>query len=81
MCVVHAHIIYIIFLSPRKRAAERYMVMSAKLVAPTVEANFEQGFDWVIEMIRASPHAEIASELEIAKAIHHLKCKHFGRVS
>lgn len=63
----------------RKRAAERYMVMSAKLVAPTVEANFEQGFDWVIEMIRASPHAEIASELEIAKAIHHLKCKHFGR--
>jgi intraflagellar transport protein 88 len=56
------------------------MVMAAKLVAPNVESSFEQGFDWVIEMIRASPHAEIASELEIAKAIHYLKMKNFHRV-
>ncbi|KAI9343452.1 hypothetical protein DFJ73DRAFT_518914 [Zopfochytrium polystomum] len=63
----------------RRKAAERYMVLAAKLVAPNVDINFSQGFDWVIETIRASPHPEIASELEIAKAIHYLKMKNFPK--
>ncbi|TPX74671.1 hypothetical protein CcCBS67573_g04058 [Chytriomyces confervae] len=63
----------------RKRAAERFMVLAAKLVAPAIESNFSSGFDAVIDMIKASPHAEIASELEIAKAIQFLKTKDFSK--
>ncbi|KAJ3247283.1 Intraflagellar transport protein 88 [Chytriomyces hyalinus] len=55
------------------------MVLAAKLVAPAIESNFSSGFDAVIDMIKASPHAEIASELEIAKAIQFLKTKDFSK--
>ncbi|KAJ3102294.1 Intraflagellar transport protein 88 [Phlyctochytrium planicorne] len=63
----------------RRRACERYLILAAKLVAPNIESTFSSGFDWVTEMIKASPHAEIASELEIAKAIQYLKTKDFKR--
>ncbi|KAJ3194971.1 Intraflagellar transport protein 88 [Irineochytrium annulatum] len=61
----------------RRKAAERYIILSAKLVAPNIESNVSSGFDWVTEMIKMSPHAEISSELEIAKAIQFLKTKDF----
>ncbi|KAJ3118570.1 Intraflagellar transport protein 88 [Phlyctochytrium bullatum] len=52
-----------------------------ELIAPNIEISFSSGFDWVTEVIKASPHAEISSELEIAKAIQYLKSKDFKRVS
>ena len=53
--------------------------MAAKLVAPNIETDFAQGFDTVTDLIKSSPHAEIASELEIAKAIQFLKTKDFSK--
>jgi intraflagellar transport protein 88 len=53
--------------------------LAAKLVAPNIESHFSSGFDSVTELIKASPHAEIASELEIAKAIQYLKTKDFPK--
>ncbi|KAJ3333439.1 Intraflagellar transport protein 88 [Blyttiomyces sp. JEL0837] len=63
----------------RTRAAERYIVLAAKLVAPNIESHFSSGFDTVTELIKTSPHGEIASELEIAKAIQFLKTKDFAK--
>ncbi|KAI8854413.1 hypothetical protein BC829DRAFT_190688 [Chytridium lagenaria] len=63
----------------RRLACERYLILAAKLVAPNIESSFSSGFDWVTEMIKASPHAEISSELEIAKAIQYLKTKDFKK--
>ncbi|KAJ3070234.1 Intraflagellar transport protein 88 [Podochytrium sp. JEL0797] len=63
----------------RAKAAERFMVLAAKLVAPSIESDFSAGFDMVIDIIKNSQHAEIASELEIAKAIQFLKTKDFSK--
>ncbi|KAI9209698.1 uncharacterized protein BJ171DRAFT_484804 [Polychytrium aggregatum] len=63
----------------RKKAAERYIVLAAKLIAPNIEMTFSMGYDWIVETIKNSPHAEIASELEIAKAIQFLKTKEFQK--
>ncbi|KAI9338744.1 hypothetical protein BDR26DRAFT_862707 [Obelidium mucronatum] len=63
----------------RSKAAERFMILAAKLVAPSIESDFSAGFDMIIDIIKSSPHAEIASELEIAKAIQFLKSKDFSK--
>src|SRR4051812_844716 len=54
--------------------------MAAKLIAPAIESSFSSGFDWVVETVKSSPSAEIASELEIAKAVQFLKVKDFSKV-
>ncbi|KAG5460019.1 MAG: hypothetical protein BJ554DRAFT_7984, partial [Olpidium bornovanus] len=61
-----------------RKVAERYIVLAAKLIAPAIESSFAPGYDWVVDAIKASPASEIASELEIAKAIQYLKTKQFA---
>ncbi|KAJ3015302.1 Intraflagellar transport protein 88 [Thoreauomyces humboldtii] len=63
----------------RQQAGERCIVLAAKLVAPSIESTFSVGYDWIVESIKASPHAAIASEIEIAKAIQFLKAKDFTK--
>ena len=59
----------------RKKAAERYVSLAAKLIAPAIEETFTIGYDWVIESLKTSTNADMASELEIAKSIQYLKAK------
>ena len=61
-------------------------MLAAKLIAPAVDGGqtdasgaVSQGYDWVVEMLKTSAHPEIASELEIAKAISYLKSKEFAK--
>ena len=63
-----------------RQAADRAIILSAKLVAPNIDDAFANGYDWIIDTIKASPHAGIANELEIAKAIQFLKTKDFQKV-
>ncbi|KAI8918508.1 hypothetical protein DFJ77DRAFT_483009 [Powellomyces hirtus] len=63
----------------RQQAGERCIILAAKLVAPSIENTFSVGYDWIVETIKASPHAAIASEIEIAKAIQFLKAKDFTK--
>lgn len=65
----------------QRDAAEHCLLTAAKLMAPLIEGNFATGFDWCIDCVRASPYAELASELEIAKAASFLKEKEFQKVS
>ncbi|KAI8806826.1 hypothetical protein BJ742DRAFT_898538 [Cladochytrium replicatum] len=63
----------------RKKSSERYILLAAKLIAPNIGTSFSNGYDWIVETIKASPHADIASELEIAKAIQFLKTRDFAK--
>ena len=64
----------------QRDAAEYCILTAAKLMAPLIEGNFAAGFDWCIECVRGSAYAELASELEIAKAATFLKEKEFQKV-
>lgn len=63
----------------RRKAADRYILLSAKLVAPAIEGNFSDGFDWMIDGLKASSNSHMASELEIAKSVQYLKTKDFQK--
>ncbi|KAI8909651.1 hypothetical protein EDD86DRAFT_190714 [Gorgonomyces haynaldii] len=63
----------------RRQQAHHYILLSAKLIAPVVEASFALGYDWVVEALKNSSNSDMASELEIAKSIHYLKKKDFGQ--
>lgn len=49
---------------------------AAKLIAPKIEKTFVEGFDFVIETLRATDnYMDIASDMEISKAVYFLKHK------
>ena len=64
----------------RQATAERTILTAAKLIAPVIEGSFAVGFDWCIERVKESPYSELASELEITKALAFLKQKDIPRV-
>jgi len=58
----------------RKTLAERSIVQAAKMIAPYIEdRNFSAGFDWCVNQVKQSPYGELASDLEIHKALTYLK--------
>ncbi|KAI8920728.1 intraflagellar transport protein 88 [Entophlyctis helioformis] len=63
----------------RKKASERYINLSAKLIAPNIDTLFTVGYDWIIESLKSSSNPDMASELEIAKSIQFLKTKDFAQ--
>lgn len=64
----------------RNATAERAILTAAKLIAPVIEGSFAVGFDWCIDRVKESPYSELASELEITKALTFLKQKDIPRV-
>ncbi|KAL0615252.1 Intraflagellar transport protein 88-like protein [Plecturocebus cupreus] len=63
----------------RKAMAEKYVVTSAKLIAPVIETSFAAGYDWCVEVMKASQYAELADELEMSKAVTYLKQKDYNQ--
>ncbi|MGH0135920.1 UNVERIFIED_CONTAM: hypothetical protein FKN15_061915 [Acipenser sinensis] len=63
----------------RKALAEKYIMTSAKLIAPAIETSFAAGFDWCVEMVKTSMYVELANDLEINKAITYLRQKDFNQ--
>jgi len=55
--------------------------MTAKLFASAVSSNTTSAYEWILEAVEDSAIAEMTSELEIAKAIQHLKAKEFLKVA
>lgn len=67
-------------LKERQKKAVRYITMAAKLIAPALDPkDWCSGFDWVIETLKHD-HELIAGELQISKALTHLRKKQFDRV-
>ncbi|CAM5075837.1 unnamed protein product [Eretmochelys imbricata] len=61
----------------RKGMAEKYIMTAAKLIAPVIETSFAIGYDWCVEVVKASHYVELANDLEINKAITYLRQKDF----
>uniref|UniRef100_A0A8C3I9C0 Intraflagellar transport protein 88 homolog n=1 Tax=Chrysemys picta bellii TaxID=8478 RepID=A0A8C3I9C0_CHRPI len=61
----------------RKGMAEKYIMTAAKLIAPAIETSFAIGYDWCVEVVKASHYVELANDLEINKAITYLRQKDF----
>lgn len=62
-------------LKEKKRQAMKYIVDAAKLMAPVIEENIIEGYEWIISVIKASPYSTSQSEVEICKALAYLKKK------
>merc|ERR1719230_2004840 len=61
----------------RKKEAKDYILIAARLIAPTLDRkDWAAGFKWVIDALKVD-HEEIASEMEIEKALMHLRSKQF----
>nr|KAF6427662.1 intraflagellar transport 88 [Rousettus aegyptiacus] len=63
----------------RKAMAEKYIMTAAKLIAPAIETSFAVGYDWCVEVVKASQYVELANDLEINKAITYLRQKDFNQ--
>ncbi|XP_026972531.1 intraflagellar transport protein 88 homolog isoform X4 [Sagmatias obliquidens] len=63
----------------RKAMAEKYIMTAAKLIAPVIETSFAVGYDWCVEVVKASQYVELANDLEINKAIMYLRQKDFNQ--
>ncbi|KAI8901160.1 hypothetical protein BC833DRAFT_578676 [Globomyces pollinis-pini] len=61
----------------KKKMAHRYIILAGKLVAPSLESTVSGGYDWMVDVLKASSNAHMASELEIAKSVQYLKTKDF----
>ncbi|KAI5702456.1 hypothetical protein M8J76_007595 [Diaphorina citri] len=56
-----------------KHEAEKCILTSAKLIAPSIEDNFSNGYNWCVQSIRNSAHSSLAQDLEINKAVTFLR--------
>ena len=61
----------------QKSEMERFILRSAQLIAPYIGETETDGFEWCVETIKASPYRDIASELEISKAMIMLRRSNF----
>lgn len=64
---------YAILENRQKTLAKKNILMSANLISNIIEENFNDGFNWCVEMIKGSNYALLANELELNKAIMYLK--------
>lgn len=62
----------------RRHEQDWCILTSAKLIAPVVGDSFSQGYEWCVEQIRGAGYTELASDLEINKAVKHLKKREFN---
>ncbi|XP_074024096.1 intraflagellar transport protein 88 homolog isoform X5 [Numenius arquata] len=63
----------------RKSMAEEYIMTAAKLIAPVIETSFAVGYDWCVEVVKASHYVELANDLEINKATTYLRQQDFNQ--
>ncbi|UJR26463.1 hypothetical protein I4U23_007793 [Adineta vaga] len=63
----------------RRRFAEHVIVTAAKIVGNNSDGDFVGGYEWCIEQVRNSSYLELASGLEIQKAIAYLRENNFSK--
>ena len=64
-----------------RRYAEHIIVTAAKIVGNNSDGDFVSGYEWCIEQVRNTDYRELASGLEIQKAIAYLREDNFPKVS
>jgi len=59
----------------KKREAIKVIVDAVKLIAPVIEEDSIEGFEWILDTLKTSYFPEVESEVEICKAMAFLKKK------
>ncbi len=54
------------------------ILTAAKLISPVIGNTFSQGYEWCVEQIRNSHYSDLANDLEINKAVKHLRKREFN---
>ena len=63
----------------RQKEAHHYITTAARLIAPTLDRrDWSAGYAWVIDALKQD-HKQLASEMEIEKALQHLKHREFEK--
>lgn len=55
------------------------IISAARLIAPAIENDIIDSYDWILEKLKASSYPEVESEVEIFKAMAFLKRKEIDR--
>lgn len=66
-------------LKEKKRTALKFIVDAAKLIAPVIEEDIIEGYEWIISVVKASFYSMTQSEIEICKALSFLKKKNLEK--
>ena len=66
-------------LKEKKRTALKFIVDAAKLIAPVIEEDVIEGYEWIISVVKSSFYAMTQSEIEISKALSYLKKKNLEK--
>ena len=61
----------------RKKKASKVVLDAAKLIAPVIEENYIDGFNWIIDFLKGSKsnYQGVQSAIEIKKAVNYIKEK------
>ncbi|XP_026839421.1 intraflagellar transport protein 88 homolog isoform X2 [Drosophila erecta] len=62
-----------IYTNERRNAVKRSITMIVDLISPFIEDNYNDGYNWCIEIIKTSNLAWLANELELNKALVYLR--------
>lgn len=63
----------------RRREELRLIILASKLIAPVIENDMIEAYDWILEKLKSSPYPEAESEVEIFKAMAFLKKKQIDK--
>ena len=66
-------------LREREKQGKHFVTVAGKLIAPVIEHEWVGGFDWVLDNLKTQGHDDIASEMEIHKAVTFMHKKDFGQ--
>uniref|UniRef100_A0A0K8TIU5 Intraflagellar transport protein 88 n=3 Tax=Lygus hesperus TaxID=30085 RepID=A0A0K8TIU5_LYGHE len=58
--------------------AHNCILTAAKLIAPAIDTSFSAGYNWCMEAVRNSSNSVLAGDLEINRALMHLKQREVG---
>ena len=61
----------------RKQERDWCILLSSQLIAPMIGDTFTQGYEWCVDTIRSSGYIELSDDIEINKAVKHLKRREF----
>lgn len=62
----------------RHHEEEWCILTAAKLISPVIADNLSTGFEWTVDRIRNAGCTDLADDLEISKAVKHLKKREFA---
>lgn len=63
----------------KRREGIKFIVDSAKLIAPVIGEDLIEGYEWILESLKQSSFPEAESEVDICKAMAYLKKKNMEK--